>query len=241
MLRRSGLYILLLSLPWALYAQSNSADTLSVQPIIETVQPAEPRAFSADKITEYLADEDFDYPERGKAKANVWSRFWRWFWDWFPAISIDEDWSTILRVGFYILCGIAVIYAVLRLLGLENAQLLGRGSSGQVQYAGMVEDIHSINFEEEISQAVHQQNYQQAIRWCYLWALKKLSDDQRIDWHPGKTDHEYLAELKDPELRKRLSYLVYLHEYTWYGDFSADEDLFNDARQRVYQLNNQPA
>ena len=241
MLRRSRLYLLLflLGLPLMSLGQSSEIDTHSEQP--ETVQPTQPRSFSADKIAEYLVDDDFDYPERGKAKVNVWSRFWRWFWDLFPNISIDEDWSTILRIGFYILCGIAVIYAVLRLLGLENSPLLGRRSSGQVHYAGMVEDIHSINFEEEINQAVQQQNYQQAIRWCYLWGLKKLSDDQLIDWHPGKTDHEYLAEINDLGLRKRLSYLVYLHEYTWYGDFPADEELFNDAQQRVYRLTTQPA
>lgn len=218
-------------------SQPLETDTLSEEVSVAKLQPEQPRSFSSKRIESYLEDSDFDYPERGKPRINVWSRFWRWFWDLFPSISFAPEWGIILRIGFYIFCGIGIIYVILRLLGLDAAQLLGKSSSGSVQYAGAVEDIHRIDFEDEIDKATQKQNYQQAIRWCYLWALKKLSDQQHIDWHPGKTDHEYLAELKDRSLRTQLSYLVYLHEYTWYGDFPADKELFTDARQRVDQLN----
>lgn len=220
-----------------MYAQSADADTLT-----EQIQPAQPRSFSQEKIETYLEDSDFDYPERGKPSINVWSRFWRWVWSLFPEISFGIGWGPVLRIGFYVLCGMIIIYAILRLLGLDTSQILGRSAAGQVQYAGEIEDIHGINFEQEISQATAQKAYRQAIRWCYLWALKKLNDQQHIDWYPGKTNHDYLAELEDQILHQRLSYLVYLYEYTWYGDFPADEALYQDARQRVEQLTEpQPA
>ncbi|MEO0331525.1 MAG: DUF4129 domain-containing protein [Bacteroidota bacterium] len=208
-------------------AQSLSADSIQREP---------PRVFSAEKIETYLADSDFDYPKRGQVKVDVWSRFWRWLSQYFPEVEIGEEWAQIIKIGFYVLCVLAIIYAVLRLLGIDANQLLGRTPKSQVRYVGETEDIHQIDFEQEISRAVQQQNYRQAIRWCYLWALKKLSDQQQIDWHPGKTNHNYLTELMSDALRKKLSYLGYLHEYTWYGDFPADENLYRNAQRQVDEL-----
>lgn len=231
------LIILMLSLGEVASGQSVEADTETAP-----MAPEQLRSFSQEKIDTYLNDSDFDYPDRQKPSINLWSRFWRWFWSLFPEISIDTNFGPIVRIGFYILCGIVIIYTVLRLLGIDASQVLGRKTASQVQYAGDIEDIHGIDFEQEISKATGQQDYRQAIRWCYLWALKKLSDQQHIDWHPGKTNHDYLAELESPTLRQRLSYLVYLYEYTWYGDFPADEGLYQDARQRIDRLNEpQPA
>ncbi|MEM6842612.1 MAG: DUF4129 domain-containing protein [Bacteroidota bacterium] len=211
---------------------SVTAQTLSV----DSIRREPPRPFSVEKIEAYLADNEFDYPERGQVKVDLWSRFWQWLSQYFPKIEVNEEWAKIIKIGFYVLCALAIIYAVLRLLGIDASQLLGRTPKSQVQYIGATEDIHQIDFEQEVNQAVQQQNYRQAIRWCYLWALKKLSDQQQIDWHPGKTNHDYLTELRADSLRKKLSYLGYLHEYTWYGDFPADENLYRDAQQWVDEL-----
>ncbi len=202
----------------------------------DSVRSEPSRSFSAEKIEAYLADDDFDYPERGQVKVDLWSRFWQWLSQYFPQLEVDEEWAQIIKIGFYVLCALAIIYAVLQLLGIDANQLLGRTPKSQVRYVGETEDIHKIDFEQEISRAVQQRNYRQAIRWCYLWALKKLSDQQQIDWHPGKTNHDYLAELTSDSLRKKLSYLGYLHEYTWYGDFPADENLYRDAQRQANEL-----
>lgn len=203
--------------------------------VVDTI-PSQARSFSPEVLDAYLNDSDFSYPDRGRPASNLWSEFWRWVLSLFPKVTVDGSWGGVLKIALYIISGLAIVYAVLQLLGINPAQLIGKNAGSQVQYAEEIEDIHGIDFEQQINRAVANQAYREAVRLCYLWALKKLDDQQYIDWRPGKTNHDYLSELDDPALRKKISYLVYLYEYTWYGDFPADEGLYHDARQRVEQL-----
>ncbi|TXD50713.1 MULTISPECIES: hypothetical protein [unclassified Polaribacter] len=96
------------------------------------------------------------------------------------------------------------------------------------------EDIHELNLEELLKQALENKNFRLAIRYYYLTSLKSLSNRELIEYHKDKTNSEYLFEIKNAEIRNQFSYLSYVYSYVWYGEFPVDETSFAIA-QNKYQ------
>lgn len=94
------------------------------------------------------------------------------------------------------------------------------------------EDIHEINLDALLLQAIEKKDFRLAIRYYYLSALKSLSKKQLIDYHKDKTNSEYLFELENKNLRTEFSYLSYVYSYVWYGEFPVDETNFKVAENK---------
>jgi hypothetical protein len=96
------------------------------------------------------------------------------------------------------------------------------------------EDIHEVDLESLLKQAIENQNFRLAIRYYYLTTLKGLSTKKIIDYHKDKTNSEYLFEIENTETRNNFSYLSYVYTYVWYGEFPLDKQSFETA-QNKYQ------
>jgi len=66
-----------------------------------------------------------------------------------------------------------------------------------------------------------------ATRYYYLSLLKRLSQKGLITYDKDKTNTEYKFELQDKQMRKKFSYLAYVYDYVWYGEFPVDESKFS--------------
>ena len=64
----------------------------------------------------------------------------------------------------------------------------------------------------------------------FLFALKKLADAHLIKWIPGKTNDEYLFELRQHASRSNLQDLRYYFEYSWYGHFEVTEQTYQHIK-----------
>lgn len=89
------------------------------------------------------------------------------------------------------------------------------------------EDINSNDYGKLVEQAIQNNNYRLATRYYYLLILKMMSQKGIIKYDKDKTNSEYLYELKSIENRKQFSYLLYLYDHVWYGEFPIDELKFN--------------
>ncbi len=96
------------------------------------------------------------------------------------------------------------------------------------------EDIHDVDLDALLKQAIEAKNFRLAIRYYYLASLKKLSTDKLIDYHKDKTNSEYLFEIENADIRNQFSYLSYVYSYVWYGEFPVNENSFALA-QNKYQ------
>jgi hypothetical protein len=96
------------------------------------------------------------------------------------------------------------------------------------------EDLHDIDLENLLKQAIDQKEFRLAIRYYYLTSLKGLSTKKIIDYHKDKTNSEYLFEIENKALKSQFSYLSYIYTYVWYGEFPVDEQSFK-AAQNKYQ------
>lgn len=229
---KKSLASLLFLLTFFVNAQENfSKDTLEFQKdsIIydKNTNISEPRTFTTD-LKEKYSGKDFEYkenePVKKKEKSNNNS----------PILSFFAFFMTSI---FPFLLGGFVIFVILKtMLGIDarfwkktnNAKHL----SDKLIYED--EDIHELNLDGLLQQAIENKDFRLAIRYYYLTTLKGLSNKELIDYHKDKTNSEYLFEIENKEMRTHFSYLSYVYSYVWYGEFPVDENSFKVA-QNKYQ------
>ena len=92
------------------------------------------------------------------------------------------------------------------------------------------ENIHEINFPESIRKFENEKNYRSAIRYHFLFSLKKMADKNLINWNPEKTNRDYLKELKNENLREDFRRIIYIYDYIWYGEFDAQDSDYQNYK-----------
>lgn len=126
----------------------------------------------------------------------------------------------------YILAILVILIIVKFALGSDaNFWKFGKKSREKEQLIyEEFENIEKSDFEKLIQNALKNNNYRLAVRYYYLLVLQKLSERELIDYHKDKTNTEYQFEIKNVDLRNEFSYISYIYNYVWYGEF--DVDLF---------------
>jgi Domain of unknown function (DUF4129) len=195
------------------------------------------RAFSEEKINEFKADSDFRYG-RPREGMTPWQRFLMWI-----AILIQTflHYATQTFVGqviLYTCCALLILYVILRLLDIDARDLFTRTSSSKIDFKLAEENIHGLDFEKLIAQAAERKEYRDAVRLTFLFSLKKLSDANLIKWLPGKTNDDYLHELREHPTLPRIQELRYYFDYAWYGHFEVDNETYSGVKQTFQDFSN---
>lgn len=185
------------------------------------------RSFNPNTLNELKADESLQYKEAPTMAESLWDRFVALLGQFFDSIfqnAVTTNWG---RFFSYVI-GIALIVVLIMMLLRINAFSLfysGHGAS-TMPYHVLHENIHEMDFEKLINEAIEQSDYRKAVRLLFLNALKTLADKNFIHWEQGKTNHDYLSELKVADLKSGFNELNYYFEYAWYGNFIINHDLF---------------
>ena len=58
-----------------------------------------------------------------------------------------------------------------------------------------------------------------------------MSEKNIIDWNLEKTNSDYFYEIKSESLRNDFSYVSYLYNYIWYGEFEITVDSFESIKK----------
>lgn len=182
------------------------------------------RSFDQDELQKLKANPELSYTQ-APAVMSLWERFKIWLSRIIEALlraAATTDWVSVLIVTLAL---IAIIYAVMRLMKVDPFTLFYK-TQVPLKSGVIEEDIHSLDFDKLIRDAIQQEQYRLAIRLVFLQALKLLADHQHIHWQPGKTNHDYLDELTDARLRTGFNELNFYFEYAWYGNFTINSQLF---------------
>lgn len=144
--------------------------------------------------------------------------------------------------GFSWVFIIALIAAVLFLLsillneGSGNWFHKSRNTSLKDHQTFNVETADPNDFKQLISKAENNNDYRLAIRYNYLLVLKSLSLKNIIEIEDDKTNVEYLNEIKNTDLNNAFSKVLYVYNYTWYGEFSINAQQYNIAKNNFQSL-----
>jgi len=200
------------------------------------------RHFDSTAMAKYRDDPAFNYTADKQANT-WWDRFWQWvwdvwtgFWNWigrllarlFGHVHLGRSAFSAMKVVLLLLAVTLIVFIISRLAGIDLLRSIRKNQPvDQVPYSESLENIHQINFDEAIENALTVKDYRLAVRLLYLRSLKQLSDANLINWRIEKTNSAYLNELTDVEQRRRFSIVTRQFEYVWYGDFPVDGQSFN--------------
>jgi len=199
---------------------------------IDTSSSISLRSFDKASIKKYSSRPEFQYNDTREGLSwwdRLWIRFWRWFWSLFrfKGLSVLGTIINIIEIIAIVAAVGALIYAILKAVGMDPRTLLSKTSPPTVPYSEFFEDINTIDFDAEIEKAVASHNYRFAVRLLYLKCLKQLSDAGAIAWEIDKTNSHYIYELKNDDQRNAFSLLTRQFEYVWYGEFSINDAVYN--------------
>lgn len=183
------------------------------------------RSFDQEKLEKLKADPDMDYG-RSPAAINLWERFKIWLGRLLFRLLTAVDNANWFNILLTILAIIGLVYVILRLLKVDAFTMFYAGKKAPVAYGVLDEDIHAMDFDKLIREALGRKEFRLAIRLLFLQALKLLADKHHILWQPGKTNHDYLDELTAQQLKTGFNELNFYFEYAWYGNFTVNESLY---------------
>jgi hypothetical protein len=133
--------------------------------------------------------------------------------------------GVLLRFFAIVLVGFLLYFIIKFLLGKNGNFLFGKKNRKvDIKDEELHEDIHEINFPESILKFEKSGDFRSAVRYQFLFTLKKLSDKKLIVWNQEKTNKDYVSELKAPHLKDEFYNLSYIFDYVWYGEFAIDEE-----------------
>lgn len=207
------------------------------------MQEANGRDIPSRLIEQYRADGDFNYRYGYQQSISIWQQLWQWILQQLGKLFGEVNFSFPVGWALYIFCAFMIIFAVLKLSGVSVSGLFTREkqlSNMQVQDM-LEEDIHELNFEEEISKARQAADFRRAIRLLYIYTLKKLADSELILWHPGKTNADYQSELMQENIKPGFRRLSIYYEYAWYGEFPVDAALYEKVNSLHQAIDHQRA
>lgn len=195
------------------------------------------RRFKDEPIVGYSKEKEFIYDDVAPKSTSLWQRFWRWFWE---KIELLFTKGTAGLWGKLIIACIVVgtiTYLIMKFTGIDLKLLVGKSKKVAVPYQETLENIHEIDFAEQIEKALSQRNFRLAVRLLYLNTLKQLSDQSLINWQPEKTNQAYVNELGDHLFHQEFKDLTLQFEYIWYGEFIIDQTTFDPIYQSFLKFN----
>lgn len=197
-----------------------------------------PKSFKENIKSRYKGEE-FDY-STSKPKESFWDKLMRKILKLIQTIfgetsleSSAQVTTVVIRLFVVILVGFLLYFIIKFLLGKNGNFIFGKKNKKVViNDEELHENIHEINFPESIATFERTKDYRSAVRYQFLFILKKLSDKKLILWNPEKTNKDYVAELKVPHFKNEFSNLSYIFDYVWYGEFSIDEQSYAKFKQQ---------
>jgi hypothetical protein len=194
--------------------------------------PVSVRTAPAEKLDPFWADDAFLYDREPPAPVTLWEQLKRWLVEKIAQLLFSKGGAVVWRIFVYVLVAAVLIFVVAKLMRTDPRGLFYHtGARIPADSRQIPENIHALDFDRLIAEAVAQKHYRLAIRLSFLAVLKKLADQDLIAWRLEKTNHEYLQELKKTGLQPFFAEIVYLFENIWYGEFGIDEPVFQQAME----------
>jgi hypothetical protein len=200
------------------------------------------RSFDTTVVENYRKNPQYEYEKEIPKNISFWDRLKAWLLQKLLFAKWSEQDGNYFKYTFYAFAALLATWAIIKLMGMDIFGGFYTKDAAKTSTKGewLEDNIHEIDFEKEIENAINKENYKVAVRLFYLFTLKKLSDKSLIQWEINKTNHDYSHELlkttKGQQLKQEFDQATYYFEYVWYGDFKVDFRQFEEAKQLYRQF-----
>ncbi len=137
-----------------------------------------------------------------------------------------------ISTAFPYVIALMVIFIVVKAVMGDDLSWLKFSKNKKIERAAIFTSeeesyLKSENYSKLIELAKEKGDFRTATRYYYLLLLKQMSNKGLITFDKDKTNTEYIFDLQEKELRKPFSYLLYIYDYVWYGEFVVDRMNFD--------------
>ncbi len=183
---------------------------------------------------------EFNYNENRADRMSWLDRVLRKVGDFIKQLIPPINWD-LQRAMYYVFIGagaLLVIFILYKLIlsgknpGFKEVKELDEEPTEWIEKKLMETDLKGY-----LHQALKNQNYTLAVRYLHLINLKKLATKGHITWHYQKTNHEFLNELSNHQLRPPFARTIRVYEYIWYGHFVITSNDFENYQQLFHSFN----
>ncbi len=187
---------------------------------------------------------DFNYEEI-KPRESFWSKLKRKINEWLRSIlgTVDGNKTAsykdiALRILGIIVLGFVLYFIIKNLADKNGNWIFGKKNKKTViRDEELHENIHEIDFPKSILHFESEKDYRSAIRYQFLYLLKRMSEKKLLNWNPEKTNKDYISELNNSPWNKEFQRFVYIFDYVWYGEFSIDEKQYQNFKNEFQKTN----
>lgn len=229
------LYTLLLLTPLFFFSEVQMAVAQNAEP--------QTKQFDKQKIEQLEDSGDFEYVEAKPKTTSLLQRFLNFLNNLINKFFAAAADTLLGRVLLYIALFVLLMVALVKIFSLNvNEVFRGSTDKGSLGFEMLDEDIEKLDLEQLLKSALDKNDYRLAVRVVYLKALRSLNEAQLVTWESGKTNHDYLQELRSEHLRKPFDSLCYYFDYAWYGEFEVNKETYEKAVSQAtfIQSNIQP-
>lgn len=230
--------MLLLCFCASLAGQNDSINSVS-KSIVES-RLVDIRIPDKDKIEEFKKDSRFDYAKNKQQGIQIswWDKLWYDISEFIGNVFSTVASSGALSFVVIMVCILLVCLLLMKLIGVDYRTVLGKTKIDTPAIDIYTENVHEMNFDVLISNALQNKNYRLAIRFLYLKNLKLLSDKEIITWNANKTNYGYQYEISNDNLRTKFLETTLIFDYVWYGEFPVEEAGFSELSSYLNDFSN---
>lgn len=145
-----------------------------------------------------------------------------------PSAFINFLSGPVFKIILYILVISLLIFILYRIF--ENSSFnYFRSSPGKPAEEEILEPRSKtiISYDEEISQAIHLQDYRLAVNLLYRKSIYLLERRNLVAYEEDKSNWAYVQELSGKPTEKSFSALTRYFDYVWYGSYPLNSREFN--------------
>lgn len=217
-----------------------------IAPILLDNTPVTKQSIPISNIKKYKSNKTFNYSKKAP-KINVLNHIASWlknaiskFFEWLFGVEYAKGIVKFIFTIFPYLILAFLIFLLLKFFLKVNTKklLTGEKEKPEENFTTDEEIIKKQNINLLINQAVKNKNYRLAIRYYYLLILKNLNKNNYIKWQDQKTNTDYIAEIKVPELKQAFTKITTIYDYVWYGEFPVNAIDFENFKLQFENLNN---
>lgn len=213
-------------------SQANE-DTINVKSEFSNVKV---REFNKEMVAEFKEDSEYQYIQPPEKRPNLLMIMFRMLLTWLTVLLGNEAVAWLVIVILIIIGVIGLGFGFYGLFGVGKTIPVFSKEKDGLDYDVKDENIHEINFADEIETAVNQQDFKKAVRLVYLYSLKILTDQKIIEWIPSKTNHDYSYEIQSSERRGEFQKISYIFDNIWYGDYTAEARHYKEINNTFKEL-----
>lgn len=189
-----------------------------------------------EKIEKYRQDKRFQYDAK-KVNAGWWERILEWLSDKINGVFRIPSAMGAMGYVFIVVLIIPVVLIIMKLAGVDFSTIIGRKKLDTPEIDIYSENVHEMDFDTLISNALKNKDYRLAVRFLYLKNLKALADKGFIKWDVNKTNTSYQYEIQDDNIRHEFLDTTFIFDYVWYGEFPIDEHDYSKAYNELDNFN----